>query len=466
MNYAIIDIETTGGSPAIEKITEIAIYLHDGTRIIDQFVTLVNPERNIPYFITNLTGITNEMVENAPRFYEVAKKVVEITEGATFVAHNAKFDYSFVRQEFKSLGFSYKRSVLDTVTLSRKLLPGHRSYSLGNICKDLGININGRHRAAGDALATVRLFEILMEKSEEDGGSSEGIIKNSRTSKLNPALDTKKIDLIPEEPGVYYFYDDKGNIIYIGKSRNLSQRVSTHLSNNSSSRTMEMRDTIADISWEETGSELIALLLESAQIKLHKPRYNRAQRRTGFSWGIYADKNEKGYITLAFDRVMGDRVPLSLFVSKDRAKGKIESLLTQYQLCQKLCGLYDTSGACFHSNVGLCLGACSGAESPDDYNKRAQKALDEFVFTGKNILIIDKGKSEDERCAVKIHNGKYQGYGFFDVNDIGFGYAAIHDCIIPANDNRDVQVIIEGYWPETGLKRLYRSELLTDSAIR
>ena len=140
--YAIIDIETTGGSARMEKITEIAVYLHDGISITDEFVSLVNPERNIPYFITNLTGITNEMVEDAPRFYEIAKKIIELTEGRIFVAHNARFDYSFIRQEYKSLGFNFKRSILDTVALSRKLLPGHKSYSLGNICKDLNITIN------------------------------------------------------------------------------------------------------------------------------------------------------------------------------------------------------------------------------------------------------------------------------------------------------------------------------------
>ena len=168
--YAIIDIETTGGSARTERITEIAIYLHDGNRITGEFVSLVNPERNIPYFITNLTGISNEMVADAPRFFEIARQVVELTEGRTFVAHNAKFDYSFIRQEFKSLGFNYKRNILDTVALSRKLLPGHKSYSLGNICKDLRISINGRHRAAGDALATVKLFEILLAKDRELNG--------------------------------------------------------------------------------------------------------------------------------------------------------------------------------------------------------------------------------------------------------------------------------------------------------
>src|SRR5512140_2099917 len=162
--YAIIDIETTGGRSRIEKITEIAIFLHDGSQITGEYSTLINPERNIPYFITNLTGITNEMVEDAPRFYEIAKKIIELTEGRTFVAHNARFDYSFIRQEYKSLGFNFKRSILDTVALSRKLIPGHKSYSLGNICKDLNISINGRHRAAGDALATVRLLEMLIAR--------------------------------------------------------------------------------------------------------------------------------------------------------------------------------------------------------------------------------------------------------------------------------------------------------------
>lgn len=165
--YAIIDIETTGGSPRLEKITEIAICLHDGEKITGEYVSLVNPERNIPYFITNLTGITNEMVEDAPRFFEIAKVIVEMTEGRTFVAHNARFDYSFIRQEFKSLGFNFRRNIIDTVALSRKLLPGHRSYSLSSICKDLKIMINGRHRAAGDALATVKLLEILMAKDRE-----------------------------------------------------------------------------------------------------------------------------------------------------------------------------------------------------------------------------------------------------------------------------------------------------------
>ena len=441
--YAIVDIETTGGSARLERITEIAVYVHDGNRIIDEYSTLVNPERNIPYFITALTGISNEMVEDAPRFFEVAKKIVEITEGNIFVAHNARFDYSFIRQEFSMLGYNFKRPLLDTVSLSRKLLPGHKSYSLGNLCKEMGIEIRGRHRASGDALATVRLMELLLEKDKEQKNGS--LVKNRKASKLHPALDMQKIEDLPEEPGIYYFHNESGDIIYVGKSRNLYQRVNTHLSNNTSSREMEMRSMIADISWERTGSELVALLLESAEIKSRKPLYNRAQRRTGFRWGIYSYTDEKGYVRFEYRNVKDDAVPLALFSSKENVRAKLEQIISDYNLCQKLCGMYDTAGQCFHRQVGLCRGACCDEEEPATYNERALLALDEFVFRERNFFIVDRGRDNDERSAVKIINGKYAGYGYFNINDMGFGLTALHDCIRGAKDNRDIQVIIKGY---------------------
>ncbi|HBZ22132.1 MAG TPA: hypothetical protein DEO60_13455 [Bacteroidales bacterium] len=443
--YAIVDIETTGGSSRIEKITEIAIFQHDGEKITGEFVTLVNPERNIPYFITNLTGITNEMVENAPRFFEVARMIIDMTEGRTLVAHNAKFDYSFLRQEFKSLGYNFRRSLLDTVTLGRKLMPGHRSYSLGNICNDLGIMINGRHRAAGDALATVRLFELLMEKDRDINGRYSEQIRNTRLSKLNPKLDISKLDSVPDEPGVYYFYNEKGDLIYIGKSRNLQQRIRTHLSNNSTNRAMEMRDLIADIDWQVTGSELIALLMESSEIKKNKPVYNRAQRQTGYQWGIFSFFDCNGYLNFSFGRIGIEDNPVSVFTGKERAKATLISLAEKYGLCQKLTGLYETNGPCFHYHVGICRGACCGKEPADSYNERARKAADEFVFTHRNFFIIDKGRDKEERSAIKIVNGKYSGYGYFNINEMGFGLTAVHDCIQSSADNRDIHTILKQY---------------------
>lgn len=453
--YAIIDIETTGGSAKLEKITEIAIYLHDGEKTTGKYVTLVNPERNIPYFITNLTGITNEMVECAPKFYEIAKTIIELTEGRTIVAHNARFDYSFIREEFRSLGYNYKRKILDTVALSRKLFPGHRSYSLGNICRELNITINDRHRASGDALATIKLFELCLEKDREVFGRRSDLIKNTRIAKLNPSLDLSVLDRIPDEAGVYYFYDSAGNLIYIGKSRNLLSRISTHLSNNTTSRAMEMRDSIASIEWEVTGSELIALIRESFEIKQNKPIYNRAQRRTGFRWGIFHSYDNAGYLCFSFRQVKDEESHLAIFTSRDKAHGTLVKLAETYNLCQKLTGLYETDGACFHHQVGICRGACCGKESPSEYNERAEKALDEFIFTKQNFFIVDKGRTDEEKCAVKILNGKYAGYGYFNINDVGFGLTAIHDCIQASRDNRDIQVILKSYLKRNRVEKIF-----------
>ncbi|MFZ0281345.1 MAG: exonuclease domain-containing protein, partial [Bacteroidales bacterium] len=371
--------------------------------------------------------------------------IIGHTEGRTFVAHNARFDYSFIREEFKSLGYNFRRNILDTVVLSRKLIPGHRSYSLGNICKDLDITINGRHRAAGDAFATVRLFEMLTEWDRQINGHSSGLLKNTRLSKLNPKLDISKLELIPEEPGIYYFYNERGDLIYIGKSRNLMQRIRTHLSNNTTNRAMEMRDIIADVDWEVTGSELIALLKESSEIKTNKPVYNRAQRRTGFQYGIFSHIDKNGYINFTCGQLNNGDIPLSVFTSREKAKGRLLSLVEKYSLCQKLAGLYDTDGPCFHFHVGICRGACCGKETHIRYNERAGKAAEEFIFTRRNFFIIDKGRDEEERSAVKIVNGKYSGYGYFNINEMGFGLTAVHDCIQPSKDNSDIQAILKQY---------------------
>ncbi len=206
-----------------------------------------------------------------------------------------------------------------------------------------------------------------------------------------------------------------------------------------------MRDIIADISWEETGSELIALLLESKEIKSNKPVYNRAQRRTGFHWGIYHYTDDNGYMRFEYRNVRDDETPLSIFTSKEKVRAKLEQMIERYELCQKLCGMYETEGACFHRQVSLCKGACNGEETPESYNERALRALDEFIFTGRNFFVIDKGRSDDERSAIKIVNGKYSGFGYFNINDLGFGLTAIHDCINAEQDNRDIQIILKGY---------------------
>ncbi|HPF03800.1 MAG TPA: GIY-YIG nuclease family protein, partial [Bacteroidales bacterium] len=299
--------------------------------------------------------------------------------------------------------------------------------------------------AAGDALATVKLFEILLSRDNEINGARSDLIRNTRISKLHPQLDLSTIENIPEEPGIYYFYNDRGDLIYIGKSRDLKQRIYTHLSNNTTGRAMEMRDMIAAIDYEVTGSELVALLRESSEIKACKPLFNRAQRRALFQWGIYSYTDEKGYLNFTYKHIDNEDVPLSVFSTREKARSKLASLVEYYQLCQKLSGLYETDGACFHHHVGLCRGACCGLEAPGKYNERASQAAGEFVFSRRNFFIIDSGRNEEERSAIKIVNGKYAGYGYFNIGDMGFGLSALHDCIVPSPDNRDIQVIIKQY---------------------
>jgi len=448
--YTIIDIETTGGSSRYDKITEIAIFVHDGEKIIDQYVSLINPERSIPYFITNLTGISNEMVADAPKFYEVARKIVEITEGKTFIAHNANFDYHFIRQEFKNLGYTFKREVLCTIKLSRKLIPGLRSYSLGNLCKDVNISIDNRHRARGDAEATIKLFELLLSLDDESGS----VIKKPGLTRFNPALDPESIAVLPEEPGIYYFFDENKDVIYIGKSRNIHQRVITHLGNNSSKRAMEMKDRITGIEYDMTGSELVALIRESYEIKKLKPVYNRSQRRTSFYNGIYTHQNEGGYICFSIEKNRTSQKPLTCFSSLEKARNHMGKLMEKYQLCQKLMGLYESQGACFHQQIGICHGACTGKEPSEEYNARAMEALESFNYMHENFFIIDSGRNEDERSVVKIENSKFCGYGYLTIQEIGFGLDSFHDCIRYHQDNRDVQQIIKGFLKRNRVEKI------------
>ena len=272
MHYAIIDIETTGGSPKNSKITEIAIYKHDGEKIIDEYQTLIDPEMPIPPFIVQLTGISDKMVSEAPKFFEVAKKIIEFTEGCIFVAHNVGFDYGIMRIEFKTLGYDYRLPHLCTVRTSRYVLPGKDSYSLGKLTRSLGIQLVGRHRAGGDAFATAQLFTLLMKT---DPNNLENFVQEEVNPKrLHPNLNLATLEEIPNKTGVYRFFNDTNQLIYIGKSIHIKKRIEQHLRNNKTLKAVKMQKEISRIEFELTGSELLSLLKESILIKEHQPIYN------------------------------------------------------------------------------------------------------------------------------------------------------------------------------------------------
>jgi DNA polymerase-3 subunit epsilon len=439
--YSIIDIETTGGKADGEKITEIAVFVHDGKKVVREFCTLLNPERHIPSFITRLTGIDDDMVSDAPKFYEVAKQIVEMTEGTVFVAHNAGFDYGFVRQEFKSLGYNYIRDYLCTVKASRKIIPGYRSYSLGTLCSQLGIKIDGRHRAGGDAYATVKLFELLLQKDVNNLLTK--FVKNDYVHLRFPeGFDTKILDRIPEETGVYYLHNRDGSVIYIGKSNNIRKRILSHFANKNTRKALEMRNNICDITFELTGNDLIALLLESEEVKKYLPPFNRQLRNTFFSYGIFVSKNDDGYIMMKPKKISEGMQPVMACRSKEEAENILNRKVSRYNLCQKLCGLYEIKYACFQHSIGQCNGACIGKESVEEYNARAEKAIESFQLPHDNMLIIGKGRSAEENTVAMIEHGKYVGYGFFNPEFLGQHPEELKEVVKPKQHNRDVSRII------------------------
>ncbi len=416
--FAIIDIETTGGQASREKITEIAIVLHDGEKIIDSFETLINPERSIPYYITQITGITDDMVANAPKFYEVAKQIVQLTEGAVFVAHNVRFDYSFVQEEFRRLGFTYVRQQLCTVKLSRTAFPGLRSYALENLIKHFNIKVTDRHRAMADVRATVEIFEKILQKEENKEQAKVLINKGIKENHLPNGIPMDMLHRLPESCGVYYLHDKKGEVIYVGKSINIQKRIFEHFADKTP-KGDKLQQSVFDVSFEETGSELVALLLENYEIKRLKPAINKALRKTYFPYGVYSFADEKGYIRFhAVKNIAPIRKKHKIvqeFEKLSDAKNYLKSIARHFDLCDKLMEAVHTEGGCFYRQIGQCHGACIGEETPDTYNERASQALEKMsTLFEEDFFIVEKGKSPDEMAVVLVQGGQYRGYGYLD----------------------------------------------------
>lgn len=440
--YAIVDIETTGGRPRLDKITEIAIVIFDGEKVVEEFSSLIDPQTSIPYKITQITGIDNKMVRGAPKFYEVAKRIYEMTEKHIFIAHNVNFDYGFIKAEFESLGGQFKPKKLCTVQMSRKLLPGKRSYSLGNLCTDLGIRNEARHRALGDAKATTELFKYLLNV---EGMSSNNLLTPGYLSQLNTKVNLDIIRDLPEETGVYYFYNSKDDLIYVGKSVNIKSRVISHLGNNTTTKAVEMKQQISRIDFEITGSELVALLKESDEIKRKQPLFNRSQRRTYYSYGLTYSKNENGYLAMKVEKLSSKADPLISFSTKLAAREYLFKLVERHELCQGISGLYHSGGPCFQYTIKQCRGACICEESIDEFNYRVQDAINELSYFHRDFVILDKGREAHERSIILIENGVYKGFGFLNDDEQVQDPRQFGDYIRHFEDNRDVQQIIRSY---------------------
>ncbi len=443
MQYAVVDIETTGAS---NKITEVAIFVYDDEKkqVVEEFASLVNPECNIPPFITNLTGINNDMVASAPRFFEIAKNVHDITKDRVFVAHSVGFDYNVIRGEFKELGADFRRKKACTVRLSRKIFPGLKSYSLGKLCASLEIPIYDRHRATGDAKATTVLLEMLLNK-DSDGHISSTLKARNKEGSLPPNLPKETYDQLPDRTGIYYMHNEEGKVIYVGKAKEIKSRIDGHFADNSV-RKLNFKKQIFDISYQLTGSELLALLVEAAEIKNHFPEFNRAQKYTGTGYALCQYQDQKGVTRIEIVKKQKFlNHPIALFSNTTRARIFLQELAEEFQLCSKMTGLQTVNGACFDHQLSKCLGICVGKEEPESYNARVQKAIDSFTLQCGTYLVWLKGRSKDEKGFIFIDNGTYQGYGFIDSHSQFSSLEDLTDVLIPQKNNIDIQHILNAH---------------------
>ncbi len=393
--YAIVDIETTGTFSDRGGITEIAIVITNGVEVIETYETLVNPKARIPYFIENLTGISNQMVANAPEFKEVAEKVAKILEGKIFVAHNVNFDYKYVKFELELAGFDIGQARLCTVRLSRQIMPGLASYSLGKLTKSLGISHTSKHRAMSDTMATTDLFHLLVEKGEDDILNT--LKKVSKLPNLPANLPERVYNKLPNETGVYYFYNDKREIIYVGKAKDLKKRVTTHFTGKATDQKLAFYREVQHVHVRLTGTEIIASLLEDAEIKHHWPIYNRSQKSKINKFGVFKYENQKDVVMLGITKIGNQVKPLKTFPSLSITKKWLLSKIDEFGLKASLCGMPEFD---------------SLTTTTEDHQEKIQGFLNEYDDSSETYVLSGKGRKVGEKSFVFVENGTYKGFGF------------------------------------------------------
>ncbi len=440
--YAILDIETTGGKYNEEGITEIAIHKFDGHQVVDTFISLVNPEIEIQPFVVKLTGINDKMLQTAPKFHEVAKRIVEITKDTVLVAHNAQFDYRILRTEFRRLGFNFERKTLCTVELSQKLLPEAPSYSLGKLVRSLGIPVSDRHRANGDALATLKLFKLLLSK-DSDKNILKTVVKAASLGELSP----RQLDIVAQLPsatGVFYMHNKDGDIIFLGKSKNIKRAVNQYFTK-VGERVRKIQKETKKVTYALTGSELVALLKENEELDRNKPKYNTTSKHKLFSHALHLQVTKDGYLALEPSKLNGKINRLTTFNSILGAKNFLYKISEEFQLCDKLNGLSEAKKNCSKYDEGGCLGACIRKEKTKQYNARVQTAVKKYSLDKKNQVIVDKGRELGERSVILIQNGIFKGIGFCDLNHQINNIHILESIITPMKGSANANHIIESY---------------------
>ncbi len=426
-HFAIVDIETTGSYAAANQITEIAIFIFDGKKIIDEYVTLINPMSPIPFHIQTLTGITDEMVQDAPTFKDVAENIYQMLRGRIFVAHNVHFDYSFILAGLKNEGYDWKAQRLCTVRLARKIFPGFPSYSLGKICQSLGIPLSDRHRAFGDAKATVELFRQIYERDEEQY-IAKAVSAKAKEQRLPTHIPSELFESLPSSTGIYIFRNSSSKIIYVGKAVNIKKRVISHFTgNNQGERRQKFINEIADIEYQESGTELMALMMECNLIKKHWPIYNRALKKYEPKFGLLSYEDQNGYLRLSICQIRKGVCPVYYFNTVHESTQFLMNLIDTYQLDYRLCSFFD-NGKQPKERVEPVLK--ENLPELESYNQRMNNALNHLDQFKRSFLIVDKGRNREEKSYVYFKDNKVHAVGFV-ANDMEISH--IEDVIVQEN---------------------------------
>ncbi len=417
---AIVDLETTGAHPDYSRITEIAVIEVEGGRISAEWDTLVNPETPIPAGIQALTGITDAMVAGAPTFRELAGSLFERLQGRVVVAHNARFDYGFLKREFEREGMSYNARTLCTVRLSRKLYPEHARHNLDAVIARHGIDCSARHRAMGDAKV---LWDFLGVAEREFGFDAVVAAARaiSKQPALPPAIDRAAIDEVPEAPGVYVFYGEAGDPLYVGKSVSMRTRVMAHFAEGiRSAREAEIAQKVRSIESFRTSGELGALLKEAGLVKELSPAYNRKLRRAAGLFTFVFAPHEAPHRALRLaggDEIESDNLPFmhGLFRTKRSAMAALRGLADTHGLCLQTLGHEKSqrSGMCFRQQIGRCAGVCCGKEGLAAHHARvalalAKMKLPAWPYRGP-VGMVEKNEERDTTDIHVVHNWCYLG---------------------------------------------------------
>ncbi|MFC3197778.1 exonuclease domain-containing protein [Parapedobacter deserti] len=446
LQYAIVDIETTGGYASGSGITEVSILIHNGKSVIDRYESLINPLRPIPLSIQAMTGITDEMVADSPPFEALASEIYQLLDGRIFVAHNVNFDYSFLKFHLSTAGYHLSSPKLCTVRLSRKIRPGLSSYSLGRLCDALGIPIVNRHRASGDAEATAILFTKLIEW-DVDGAIQDMVKKTSKDQQLPPNLPKEQFMNLPHSPGVYYFHNKSGRVVYIGKARDIRNRVTQHFSGHSPDRQRQhfLRE-IHSISYERCGTELMAFLLEAAEIKHHWPVYNRALKRFEPKYALYAYEDRNSYLRLAVGKY-GNQQHIHVFHRQVDAINLLHRLIREFNLYPELCvfGVRSRDVGRLQKPAARPTTDALPEMTPAAYNARVHRALDHLTHNLPTFAIVEKGRCEGELSCILVDNGCLYGMGYLS-HDIHYHVLDdVKDALKRHNSNYYMMQLIYEY---------------------